>query len=158
MSYFRITMLFMLLAIMELHAQEAVPTAGGNATGSGGSLSYTVGQVVYTTHTGTNGSVAQGVQQAFEISISIGIEVTEINLEILAYPNPTINFLTLNIGDYDNEKLTYQLFDLQGKLLDSSQLVNTNTKIEMQNLPASTYLLSVLKNNSLIKTFRIVKN
>jgi hypothetical protein len=151
-------MLFMLLAIMELHAQEAVPTAGGNATGSGGSLSYTVGQVVYTTHTGTNGSVAQGVQQAFEISISIGIEVTEINLEILAYPNPTINFLTLNIGDYDNEKLTYQLFDLQGKLLDSSQLVNTNTKIEMQNLPASTYLLSVLKNNSLIKTFRIVKN
>jgi hypothetical protein len=158
MSYFRITILFMLLAIMELHAQEAVPTAGGNATGSGGSLSYTVGQVVYTTYKGTDGSVAQGVQQAFEISISVGIEVTEINLEILAYPNPTINSLTLNIGDFNNEKLTYQLLDLQGKLLDSREVMNTITKIGMQDFPASTYLLIVLENNSLIKTFRIVKN
>ncbi|HMQ08624.1 MAG TPA: IPTL-CTERM sorting domain-containing protein [Saprospiraceae bacterium] len=47
-------------------AQESVNSAGGDATGAGGTASYTVGQVVYTT-IGDNGmTVAQGVQQAFQ--------------------------------------------------------------------------------------------
>ena len=138
--------------------QEAIPATGSEATGSGGTVSYTVGQVVYTTNTGTNASVAQGVQQPYEISTSVGIEVTEINLELITYPNPTNNALTLNIGNYNNEKLTYQLYDMQGKLLDSKQVVNNNTTIGIQNLPTSTYLLNVLGNNALIKTFRIIKN
>ena len=141
-----------------LHAQESPTASGGDAIGTGGSSSYTVGQIIYTTDTGSNGSVAQGVQQPYEISTSVGIEVTEINLELVAYPNPTNNALTLYIGNYNNEKLTYQLYDMQGKLLDSKQVVNSSTNIGMKNLPKSTYLLSVLDNNALIKTFRIIKN
>ena len=152
------TTLFVLLCSIGLYAQETVPATGGDASGNGGSSSYTVGQVVYTTNTGANGSVAQGVQQPYEISTTVGLEITEINLELVAYPNPTNNALTLSIGNYNNEKLTYQLYDMQGKLLDSKQVVNSNTTIEMQELRASTYLLIVLDNNSLIKTFRIVKN
>ena len=151
-----ILLLFLLPTIA--FGQEAIPATGSEATGSGGTVSYTVGQVVYTTNTGTNASVAQGVQQPYEISTSVGIEVTEINLELITYPNPTNNALTLNIGNYNNEKLTYQLYDMQGKLLDSKQVVNNNTTIGMQNLPTSTYLLNVLGNNALIKTFRIIKN
>ena len=153
-----LTAIIALIFSVGLHAQETVPATGGDATGAGGSSNYTVGQVVYTTNTGTNGSVAQGVQQPYEISTSVGIEVTAINLELVAYPNPTNNALTLNIGNYNNEKLTYQLYDMQGKLLDSKQVVNSSTTIGMQELPVSTYLLNVLDNNALIKTFRIVKN
>jgi hypothetical protein len=141
-----------------LYAQQTVPATGGDATGAGGSSSYTVGQVVYTTKTGSTGSVAQGVQQPYEIYTSVGIEVTEINLELVAYPNPTNNELTLNIGNYNNEKLSYQLYDMQGKLLDSKQVVNISTTIVMQDLPVSTYLLNILDNKSLIKTFNIIKN
>jgi hypothetical protein len=141
-----------------LYAQQTVPATGGDATGAGGSSSYTVGQVVYTTNTGSAGSVAQGVQQPYEIYTSVGIEVTEINLELVAYPNPTNNELTLNIGNYNNEKLSYQLYDMQGKLLDSKQVVNISTTIVMQDLPVSTYLLNILDNKSLIKTFNIIKN
>ncbi|MEN8157615.1 MAG: T9SS type A sorting domain-containing protein [Bacteroidota bacterium] len=148
---------FLLLGLGGLHAQETVPATGGDASGSGGSSSYTVGQVVYTTSTGTNGSVAEGVQQPYEISTTVGIEVAEINLEFIAYPNPTNNSLTLNIGNYNNEKLTYQLYDMQGKLLANKLVVNDKTTIGMQDLPESTYLLNVLDNNSLIKTFRIIK-
>jgi len=148
----------LLLGLGVLHAQESPTSTGGEATGIGGTASYSVGQVVYTTNTGTNGSVAQGVQQPFEISATVGVEVTEINLELVAYPNPTNNALTLNIGNYNNEKLTYQLYDMQGKLLDDKQVVNGSTTIGMQDLPVSTYLLNVLDNNSLIKTFKISKN
>ena len=149
---------FLLLGLGGIHAQEAVPATGGDATGAGGSSSYTVGQVVYTTNTGTNGSVAQGVQQPYQILITGGIELTEINLKLVAYPNPTKDVLTLNIGNYNNEKLTYQLYDMQGKLLDSKQVVNSSATIGMQGLPVSTYLLNVLDNNSLIKSFKIIKN
>ncbi len=71
------------------YAQQAVPASGGDAVGSGGSSSYTVGQVLYTTNSGANGSVAQGIQQPYEISTLVGLEVTEINLKLSAYPNPT---------------------------------------------------------------------
>ena len=151
-----ILILFLLPCIA--FGQEAIPATGSEATGSGGTVSYTVGQVVYTTNTGTNASVAQGVQQPYEISASVGIDVIEINLELVAYPNPTNNALTLNIGNYSNEKLTYQLYDMQGKLLDSKQVVSSSTTMGMQDLPVSTYLLNVLDDNSLIKTFRIIKN
>jgi hypothetical protein len=149
---------FLLLGLGGLQAQETVPATGGEATGNGGSSSYTVGQVVYTTNTGTNGSLAQGSQQPFEIFISVGIKVTAINLDLIAYPNPTNNTLTLNIGNYKNEKLTYQLYDILGTLLESKQVVDKNTIIGMHYLPSSTYLLNVLENNGLIKTFRIIKN
>jgi len=152
-----VTILFWLLASFELHAQESVPATGGDGSGSGGSTSYTIGQVVYT-ETGTNGSVSQGVQQPYEISTTIGIEVTEIKLDLVAYPNPTNNAITLNVGNYNNEKLTYQLYDMQGKLLANKQVINSRTSIDLQDLPVSAYLLNVLDNNSLIKTFSIIKN
>ena len=153
-----VNILFHFLVLTGLQAQETIPSSGGEATGAGGSSSYTVGQVVYTTNTANSGSLAQGVQQAYEISTSVGIEVTEINLELVAYPNPTNSLLTLNIGNYNNEKLIYQLYDIQGMLLDSKQLVNSSTTINAQKLSVGTYLLNVLDNNSLIKTFRIIRN
>ena len=153
-----ITTLVLLIYSAEIKGQETVPATGGDASGTGGSSSYTVGQIVYTTNTATSGSIAQGVQQPYEISTSLGIDVTEINLELIAYPNPTNNTLTLKIGNYDMEKLTYQLYDIQGKLLENKPVVNSSTTITMQNLPVSTYLLNIQDNRSLIKTFRIVKN
>tara|TARA_B110000305_G_C19144832_1_gene495266 strand:+ start:91 stop:570 length:480 start_codon:yes stop_codon:yes gene_type:complete len=159
MNFRIITSIVLLIsALGGLNAQETVSAAGGDAAGIGGSASYTVGQVTYTTNTGANVSVAQGVQQPYEVSIASGVELKEINLDLLAYPNPTNNTLTLNIGNYNHENLTYKLYDLHGKLLDRKQLDNSSTKIEIQDLPVSTYLLNVLDNNSLIKTFRIVKN
>lgn len=58
------TILLLGLGLTSLHAQESVNTTGGNASGSGGSASYSVGQVVYTSNTETSGSVAQGVLQS----------------------------------------------------------------------------------------------
>ena len=145
------------IGIGGLFAQETVSATGGDATGTGGSSSYTIGQVSYTTNTGGNGSVAQGVQHPYEIFTSIGIEQTEINLELIAYPNPISNNLTLSVGNYNKEKMVYQLYDMQGKLLESKKVKNIITIINMQNLPVSTYHLNILYNNALIKTFDIIK-
>ena len=78
----------LLLGVVLAHGQTTATTSGGEASGSGGTATYTVGQVVYHTHSGTNGSVAEGVQQPYEISVVTGIEETAISLiNISAYPN-----------------------------------------------------------------------
>ena len=148
----------LLLAIScgSLNAQTAIAATGGDASGSGGSVSYTIGQVVYTTATGTTGSVAQGVQQPYDVSITTGVELENISLEMVAFPNPTKGNLLLSIANFEKEQLSYQLIDVQGKLVSSGKATSINA-INMQSLPISTYFLNVQDNNSIIKTFRIIK-
>tara|TARA_B100000795_G_scaffold39957_1_gene26294 strand:- start:524 stop:1000 length:477 start_codon:yes stop_codon:yes gene_type:complete len=146
---------FLLLGLGGLHAQESPTAAGGEATGTGGTASYSVGQVVYTTATGTNGSVAQGVHQPYEISTVVGINETTIQLELSVYPNPTTNYLTLKVEKTEN--LNYQLFDMQGKIIENQKVANNSTTIKMEDLPIATYFLKVTKNNEIIKTFKVIK-
>ena len=146
---------FLLLGLGGLQAQETVTTTGGEATGTGGIASYTVGQVVYTTATGTNGSVAQGVQQPYEISTEVGINETTINLELSVYPNPTANYLTLKVEK--TEGLTFQLYDLQGKVITNKKVNSATTTVAMKNIQTATYFLNVVKNNQIIKTFKVIK-
>ena len=151
-----LAVLFALLATIELHAQESPTATGGEATGTGGTASYSVGQVVYTTAAGTNGSVAQGVQQPYEISTTVGINETSINLEMSVYPNPTTNYLTLKVED--NANLSYQLYDLQGKVIENKKVKANSTTIKMEGLPKAVYFLKVVNNKQAVKTFRIIKN
>lgn len=147
------------LGLTGLQAQENVNVTGGNATGSGGSASYSVGQVVYTTNTGTNGSVAQGVQQPFEISEVTGLEDTKgINLSVSAYPNPTIDNLTLEVKHFDLSILSFQLFDMQGKLLQTQKITGNQTSIDMSDLVPATYFVKVSQGMKEVKTFKIIKN
>ena len=138
-------------------AQESANASGGDATGSGGSVAYSVGQVVYTTNTESTGSVAQGVQHAYEI-FTVGIEETALTISLIAFPNPTAEFLTLQISDYNNEKLSYQLFDMQGKLLSNGQIVAQQTQIDMNSMPTATYFVHVVNHeNNKIQSFKIIK-
>jgi hypothetical protein len=139
-------------------AQQANPAAGGDATGSGGSVAYSVGQIVYTTHTGTTGSVAQGVQQPYEISVVLGIENSLIDLDITAYPNPTTHYLTLSIGNAISETLHFQLCDLGGKIIERRKITNRTETINMENLATATYFLKVSNANNEVKIFKIIKN
>ncbi len=143
-------------------AQETVPATGGNASGSGGSASYSIGQMVYTTNTGTNGSVAQGVQQPYEISVITGIEEAKgISLNCSAYPNPTIEFITLKVdasATLSIQLLSYQLYDISGKLLENKKIEGNETSIVMSNLVPASYFVKVIQGNKEVKTFKIIKN
>jgi len=146
------------LGLTGLQAQTSINATGGNASGSGGSASYSVGQVVYTTNTGTNGSVAQGVQQPFEISVVTAIEEAKgINLSVSAYPNPTTDYLTLSIKEFDISNVSYQLYDMQGKLLQNEKITGNQTSIVMSNLVPATYFVKVTESNKEVKTFKIIK-
>jgi hypothetical protein len=150
--------LLLIMGVTGLHAQEAISAAGGDAAGSGGSVSYTIGQVGYTSNTGTDGSVAAGVQQPFEISIISGIEEARgINLNCSAYPNPTAEFLFLKVDNYNKQNLWYMLYDITGRLLEHKKIADNETAIDMTDFLPAAYILKVVDNSKLVKTFKIVK-
>jgi len=154
--------LLLVIGLTGLHAQEAFPATGGNASGSGGTVSYSIGQVFYTTNIGRTVSVSQGVQQPYEISLVTGIEIAEkINLTVSASPNPTTDFLRLKVSASSTlsfKSLSYQLFDVSGILLQNKKLTDNETTIEMINLLPAIYFLKVIENNRVIKNFKIIKN
>ena len=142
--------------LIGLQAQESINATGGDATGNG-SVAFSIGQIGYTNFTGTNGSVTQGVQQPYEISVVIGVEKPQIDLTISAYPNPTIDILILRIADFSTSELSYLMYDLNGKLLQRKEITQNQTKIVMSGLLPSTYFVKVIDDNKEVKTFKIIK-
>ncbi|MDX9905017.1 MAG: T9SS type A sorting domain-containing protein [Bacteroidales bacterium] len=158
-KHLKFLIVFVILAWQtDLIAQECISATGGEATGGGGTVSFTIGQVAYTIDQGYTGSTIKGVQQPFEF-ISLGVEDAEgIELQCIAYPNPTSDFIRLKIDNYDLENLDYELYDLTGKLLQSQKISDRLTTISMRDLPPSQYFLKVSETGQSLKTFKIIKN
>ncbi len=151
--------LYLILSLqINLFAQNSVHSSGGDASSTSGSVSYSIGQVVYSNYNGSNGSVNQGVQQPFEF-FTVGSEkYSNINLNMIVFPNPTQASVVLKIENFNFEKLQFQLVDLQGQILLNEKINVNETPIDMHKLSASTYLLQVFDNQQIIKSFKIIKN
>lgn len=153
-----IALLLTILGLDGLQAQESVNATGANASGSGGSVSYSVGQITYQTQTGSNGSVAEGVQQPYEISVITTIdEAREIHLTVMAYPNPTNDFLTLEMKYFKPLSYQFQLYDMSGKLMHSEKIMDHHTHIDVSFLTPGTYFLKLTEGNRDYKSFKIIK-
>lgn len=152
---------FLLCVPSYTYAQEAITATGGSFADDTGSFSYSIGQVVYTTVAGSNGIVPLGVQQPYKFLMEPGIDNKKApTLICFVYPNPTSNSLTLKVEnsmDIGSAKLSFQLFDLQGRLIEKHEITSNETNIPMENLVPSVYQLVVNYNNE-IKTFKIIKN
>ncbi|MFZ4401164.1 MAG: T9SS type A sorting domain-containing protein [Bacteroidales bacterium] len=141
-----------------VEAQESVNTSGSDATGSGGKVAYSIGQVFYTTNSNSSVSVVQGVQLAYEI-FTIGINSTIFEISLTVFPNPTKDILILEISNFNSEKLYYQLCDMQGKMLNMEQIVTQHTHISLNKLSSATYFFNVVNvENKKVHSFKIIKN
>jgi hypothetical protein len=139
-------------------AQQNTVASGSNALGIGGFVSYSIGQIDYETSINTDGTISQGVQQPYEIYT---LEVDDIfsNLEINLFPNPTIDYIHLAIGDLTLTKnLSYQLTDASGRLIQTAKITESNTQINAQKLAPASYFLNVFEADKPVKTFTLIKN
>ena len=151
-------MLLVCTAASGIQAQTAITTAGGNNSGGGGTVSYTIGQIVCTTISSVNYSVAQGVQQPYEISVITSIEKTrDISLDIIVYPNPATDIIKLKTDDYETTHLRYRLYDINGRLLLTGKVDDDETSIAIGHLIPAAYILRVTEKNISIKSFSIIK-
>ena len=153
------TLLLILIATIRLYAQQAIVGTGGNATSGSGSISYSIGQVVFKNLSSATGSVYQGVQQPFEFFVTSIKNDKNITLELSVYPNPTVATVTLKIEQYSiADNLSYYLFDINGRLLLQKNITNSQTLIPMENLAAAAYFLKISNPENELQTFKIIKN
>jgi hypothetical protein len=160
----KITGKFILIAILagflfaHLDGQEAIVASGSNATGSRGTVSYTIGQIAFSTLNGTDEVIVQGVQQPYEISVITTVDDTpDTSIECVLFPNPTRDAVKVSVVSPAYDGMTFRLYDFNGVLLREITSMAEETVVPMQNLSPATYILRVMKNNKVIKTFKIIK-
>lgn len=142
-----------------LMAQEAVLSSGGDVQNSSGSISYSIGQIAYQQFDGNGKSLAEGVQQPYEISVVSNIaslSYEDIQLEV--FPNPTSGLLQLHIREHFTSEISYKLLDMKGRELKAASLEDNTAYIQMGNLPEAAYLLQVFIQKKPVRTFQIIKN
>lgn len=151
-----------LLFLLSFHAmaQESVLSANSNATGTAGTVSYSVGQVVFNTNTGVAGTIMEGVQQPYEILFMDGIEPhAGISLECVVYPNPVNSYVKLKIENLRTLGfiMSCQLTDMHGLLLHSIKISENETIIPMDDLSPEIYFLTVFGDGKAWQTYKIIK-
>ena len=151
-----LSLLFFVVSSVTLSAQSDIVPTGGTATGNGGTVTYTVGQIAVQTYSNGTFTISEGVQQPYEIQ-TIGIDnYPGITLNAMVYPNPTVGNVQLTIN---NEQLEgeVKVFDMNGKFLFSKRIERQNIEIPMSDLAAGTYFVNVLDGTQVLKTFKVVK-
>lgn len=138
--------------------QSSIVSSGGDAQGNGGTAAYSLGQVAYTSNSSNSGTINEGVQQAFEIFVTTGIDEIGIKLEMVVYPNPTSDFLILEVKEYLDADLRYELTDIKGNSLFNKNLTGPKSEINLTELANATYFLTVYNRSQILKTFKIIKN
>ena len=137
-------------------AQNAVVPAGGTASGNGGSVTYTVGQIAVQTNSDGTVSISEGVQQPYEISV-VGVDdYPGITLNAVLFPNPTQGNVQLTIVNLQFEG-EVKVFDSNGKFLLSKKIEGENTALDLSPYAPATYYVNVYSGKKMLKSFKVVK-
>jgi hypothetical protein len=146
-----------LLSGIAVYAQEVVTTAGSYVETSSGSLNWTVGEAVIETITNGTNTLTQGFQQS-KLTVTAITDLKDSRIELSVYPNPTSDFLSIEVKTDKQRDLLLRLFDLNGRLILLKKMAGNKQTINMQNYSPATYILKVTEANKEIRTYQIVKH
>ncbi|MCL4282593.1 MAG: hypothetical protein KJZ58_10040 [Flavobacteriales bacterium] len=138
-------------------AQQAVTPAGADANGSGGSLSWTLGQVDAAFLHSSAGSMAQGVQHPVEL-LTVAVEEKGASPGLSAWPNPTTDALTLDLGEAFDGRAQYQMLDMAGNRLAEGRVNASPCTISFLGRPAASYFIRILHPDGTSSLLRVIKH
>jgi hypothetical protein len=136
-------------------AQNAVSTTGGHFKTTGGSTSFTVGQVAYVLKKGTDSYLNEGVQQVYTKKTTPIEELVYLK-EVQLYPNPTQETMTLILSSKEDVQVRYTIMDYLGKEIKYGIILSEKSEISLRDLPSGNYFIS-LKSKKEIRIFKMVK-
>ncbi|NOU48198.1 MAG: T9SS type A sorting domain-containing protein [Bacteroidales bacterium] len=149
------------LGISGLSAQENMNSCGGIFVSETGSVSNSIGQLVIQTQAGSNGSVSEGVHQAFEISQIVGInDIPAGKIEVSFFPNPvTVSLsITVDASELLEERLICTIRSAEGKFIEQRNIISKLTSIDMQKQAGGVYFLSIQSADKQTLNYKLIKN
>lgn len=153
-------LLFITISLPGLWSQQSVHAAGGDATGTEGTVSFSIGQVAYTSVSNEAGQVSQGVQQS-NLVIMVGQDEPLPGISVTLNPNPVRQDVFLQLAeDYPGTRrgeISLSLYDIYGSLLLHQIIVQESTTISLDKYPDGMYIVKVVRDQVAIKSFKVVK-
>lgn len=141
------------LVCLFAQGQEVISSQGDSYSNANGIIDFTIGEVVIATAGDANHDITQGFHQTNWNFV--GLEDFALGIEASIFPNPTQNILNIKVKEYQD--LNYCLNDSQGKIIREGQLAESETAINVSELPVGSYSLTLLNKNEQIKTFKLIK-
>ncbi len=95
----------LLLLCVKVSAQSSPVSSGGEASGSGGTASYTLGQVVFSSYSTKGGYIIEGVQQAYT-DVELPISLLAFNATVTNNRQVALSWLT--VSESNNQYFTIE--------------------------------------------------
>jgi len=86
----------------------------------------------------------------------VSVNSIDNNSRIKLYPNPTNDFLNINIESTSNEPTTIELIDVNGRIIKTLSTTEKRIKWNLEKIAKGSYLCKLSNNSNLIKTQRII--
>lgn len=144
----------------QIFSQSTITTSGGDFKSDKNSFSFTVGQILTsqdlsksTSLFGENVILSHGVQQVFIQNCDDSSRV-----EIIATPNPSSGIVTLNLINWDEEEIQYNVFDVLGKNVLSSSISDDQSRLDLSFLSSGMYIISLGYHCGSLSSFKIIIN
>jgi hypothetical protein len=136
-------------------AKNAISSTGGHFKTTGGSTSFTVGQVAYVLKKGNGSYLNEGVQQVYTKKTTPVEELVYLK-EVQLYPNPTQETVILILSSKEDVQVRYTIMDYLGKEIKYGIILSEKSEISLRDLPSGNYFIS-LKSKKEIRIFKMVK-
>ena len=99
--------------------------------------------------------------RTYEIGIAgaqtSGVEETN-NSDLSVYPNPTTGIFHFTLPESSSlENITYKIYDVYGKLLESSTVTTNTTTVDLTNYASGVYMIQILDQNTTLSQQKIIR-
>ncbi len=139
-----------------VRAQNAMVPLGGEATGSGGSVSYTLGQVADEVQSGVGGLVQEGVQQPYVDASTITATQEDFG-EVSVYPTVTADHVMILLSKVPSQRSSVTLFDAQGRPVLQHAIVGVRTELSLALFANGVYQLILYDEAAVPRAFTLIK-
>lgn len=99
-----------------------------------------------TSPAGTYYNLSQGVFDSVSVSFPANIASLQKPLEVIAYPSPTQNTLTIQLSILPNQNLNGEIHNVLGQTLQQFTLSNQSTTLDVAQLPTGIYFVLINGN------------
>ncbi|MBV6404712.1 MAG: T9SS type A sorting domain-containing protein [Flavobacteriales bacterium] len=137
-------------------AQQEAAASGGEATGPGGTVSWTIGQVADLRADGTGGTALEGVQQPFD-GLPTGTAPPPPAPSPLVWPTLARQAVHVDLRDPAVRSVRVQVLDALGRVVLEHRARQVCTTVPIDGLAAGRYLLRLTGNGRPAGTFDLIK-
>ena len=139
---------------LQLMAQSSTVCSGGEGSGPGGSVSFSIGQLVVESTIDSEGSISPGVQQTYE-SASVYVNESLFDNTLVLYPNPTTQFIQMDFGKIFTGQV--MVFDAAGNVILNQNVNAIECRIDAAGWSSGLYMVHVVKDNESAAVHSVLK-